>query len=190
MKRSFYFLMLAMLCSFTAFAANSPWEDVQPGSFSLKGTVYNAPTTYRTVKINHSEIQSILNSAPDESQVKAQYSPIVLTLPMPNGQMGRFSIVESSIFEPALQAQYPDIRTYLGQGIDDPYATVRLDYTPVGFHAMVLSPFGTVFIDPFSQYETDYYMSYYKHDYKPAIEQPEFICHTEGTHTDNSYVPT
>lgn len=191
MKRSFYIFMLTMFLSVSTFASSYPWQDVQPGSFQLRGTVYLAPTSYRTLKIDHAEMQSILNSAPDESQVKAQYSPVVLSLPLPNGQTGRFSIVESPIFAPQLQAQYPDIRTYLGQGIDDPYATVRLDYTPQGFHAMILSPFGTVFIDPYSQYETDHYMSYYKHDYKPAIEQPEFICHTEGPATDNSsFVPT
>jgi hypothetical protein len=93
--------------------------------------------------------------------------------------MGRFQFVESPIFGDGFELSHPEIRTYLGQGIDDPYATVRFDYTPHGFHAMILSPFGTVFIDPYSQNETDYYMSYYKHDYRRTT-QNDFQCLTES----------
>jgi hypothetical protein len=47
-----------------------------------------------------------------------------------------------------LQRRYRSIKTYRGQGVDDPSATVRLDVTPQGFHAQVISPAGTVLVDP------------------------------------------
>jgi hypothetical protein len=190
MKQILLAIALIVLISGSAFSGSTLWQDVQPGSFNLKGTVYLAPTSFRTVLLNKFEMASILNSAPDESQVRAQYSNVIISLPMPNGTMGRFSVVESSVMEADLQAKFPEIRTYVAQGIDDIYATARLDYTPAGFHAMVRSPFGTVFIDPFSMNESDYYMSYYKHDYRPAISQPEFICHTETDNRVPVYTPS
>ena len=50
--------------------------------------------------------------------------------------------------EPGLAARFPQIRTYRGIGLGDPAAVARLDLTPRGFHAMVLSPAGTVLVEP------------------------------------------
>ena len=64
-----------------------------------------------------------------------------------------------------LQTQYPEIRTYTGQGIDDPYATLKFDLTPHGFHAQILSPNGRVFIDPHNKGDIEHYISYYTKDF-------------------------
>jgi hypothetical protein len=63
----------------------------------------------------------------------------VLVLPLPDGRNARFSLREAPVMAPALAARYPNIRTYAGLGLDDPTATLRLDDTPQGFHAQVLS---------------------------------------------------
>ena len=44
----------------------------------------------------------------------------IISLPNADGGMEQFSIVEASNFEPALQAQFPDIRAFSGRGITDP----------------------------------------------------------------------
>lgn len=168
-------LFLSLFIFSASILSNNYWMDVQPGSFDLKGTVYLAPVTFRTVMINKAGIIPLLNSAPLEKNVPVRFSNTIIELPMPNGINQRFRFVESPVMEEPLQQANPQIRTYLGQGIDDPYAVVRFDMTPLGFHAMIISPNGTVFIDPFSLNETDYYMSYFKHDFKPAFEKT-FTC--------------
>jgi hypothetical protein len=76
----------------------------------------------------------------------------------PTGGFRKFRLVESPVMEPELAARFPDIKTYRGQGVDDPAATanVRLDVAPQGFHAMVLlTPEGDYFIDPYSRGDVD-----------------------------------
>lgn len=150
------------------------WQDVDEsllGSFDERQIV---PSSYRTVRVNKDTLQTLLTRAPHESAVSARNSEWVISLPLPDGKFSRFRFVESPIMEDALQTQYPEIRTYLGQGIDEAGATVRFDFTPKGFHAMILMEDGSVFIDPYSKNDTDNYISYYKRDFQK--EDRSFVC--------------
>ncbi len=64
-----------------------------------------------------------------------------------------------------LAAKLPEVETYRGVGVDDPTTVVRFDSTPAGFHAMIRSTAGTIFIDPYSRGETDIHISYDTRDY-------------------------
>lgn len=73
--------------------------------------------------------------------------------------------------EPGLAEKFPEINTYSGQGIDDPFATLRMDYNPYfGFSAQVLSPGGRVFVDAYSLGDVEHYMSYYARDYRNSLK--------------------
>jgi len=73
--------------------------------------------------------------------------PVVL-MPTADAGLGRFAVEEVSVMEAGLAVRFPQIRAYRGIGLDDPTAVARLDLTPQGFHAMVLSPAGTVLVEP------------------------------------------
>ncbi|MDN3655524.1 M12 family metallo-peptidase [Ferruginibacter paludis] len=147
----------------------SLWSDVAETKIrAAQGARMIVPRVYRTVALNQSTLKSLLKSLPMESSVAIRNSGKTITLPMPDGSYQNFRVVESPVMEPALMKKYPEIKTYSGQGIEDPAATVRFDWTPKGFHAMILSPKGTVFIDPYSKGDVANYISYYKKDFVPA----------------------
>ncbi len=58
-------------------------------------------------------------------------------------------------WRPSWARKYPEIRTYAGYGLDDPSATIRFDLVPQGFHALILSENGTIYIDPFQRGDDD-----------------------------------
>lgn len=107
-------------------------------------------------------LRSFLSQAPREHNMQVRESGFVVTLPLPEGSFAEFQVVESPVMAPELAEKFPDIRTYLGQGIDDPSASVRFDVTPAGFHAIIFSERGTIYIDPYAMGMVDYYVVYFK----------------------------
>ncbi|MEQ1828370.1 MAG: zinc-dependent metalloprotease family protein [Pirellula sp.] len=128
------------------------------------GESYIHPTSYSTVVLDSLILGEKLALAPPEFSLGASVSPLEITLPTPDHGFSRFSIVASPIMEPELAAQFPELRTFAGQGIDDPAASLRFDVTPQGFHAQVLSPNGAYYVDPFWHLDDSVYISYYKQD--------------------------
>ena len=162
-------------------AQTSYWSDVPEAQVKTTGTRYTVPVKYRTLALNPSSLQQLLDSAPLESNVRAKDSSVRISLPMPDGTVKRFSIVESPIMQPGLAARYPQLKTYAGQGIDDPTATTRISMTPYGFHAMVRSVDGAVYIDPYAQHETNFAISYYGTDNGVDLHEGSPTCNLDNS---------
>jgi hypothetical protein len=96
---------------------------------------------------------------------------MVIELPTPDGGTQRFSLWQNDVLPQRLLDKYPNIRTYTARGLDDGHAYARLDLTEEGFHAMVLTPDGTWFIDPFGAGNTEDYLSYRRSDFVPAADK-------------------
>ena len=125
--------------------------------------------------LNRALMESMLESAPLEFSPESETSPLELAVATPDGDLDLFRVTVSPIMAPELAAQFPEIQTYSGQGIDDPAATIRFDVTPAGFHAQVLSPNGAYYVDPYYHLEDSVYVSYYKHDAVEPIIGPRTI---------------
>jgi hypothetical protein len=129
-----------------------------PGLIEVTGDVRN------DVFVDTEAMRALLDTAPLETEMAARRGSTVIDLPTPEGGFARFAVVEAPVMAPELAAKFPSIRTYKGVGVDDPTATVRLDLTPGGFHAQVLSPNGRWYIDPRNHLEPTVHTSYFAVD--------------------------
>lgn len=163
------------------------WRDIDASALLANpgGTRVIKPRRYRTLALDLVGFRTLLARAPMEFTAAAKTGRIEVNLPKPDGTFARFLTEESPIMEPGLAAKFPLIKTYRAQGVDDPAATARFGITPYGFHAIVLSPSGAYYIDPFRHGDAVNHISYFKVDY-PRTAEHNFECLVQGPNAKGS----
>lgn len=186
MKKTF--ILSSLIISFLSFSAQSNkalWKEIKENQISNLGQRDIVPEKYKTFRLDINALKMLLMSAPLDKNIPVEYSSVIIALPMPDGSIKDFKLTESPIMEDALQTSFPNIRTYNVRGIDDKYASGKLDFTEYGFHGMIRSPFGDIFIDPFCKWNVEDYISYYTSDFiKPLNERG--ICEGVIANLDNN----
>ncbi|WP_395057686.1 reprolysin-like metallopeptidase [Flavobacterium sp.] len=106
------------------------------------------PKTFDLYDLNTAQLRNSLFSTINRSNNQI----VTITLPNADGEFEQFEMTEASNFEPALQAQFPEIRAYSGKGITDRYATIKLSISPQGIQTMIFrTDKENEFIEPYSQ---------------------------------------
>ncbi len=112
------------------------------------------PTEFKLFNLNIEPFRQQLFSIVGGS---AQKQSTRISLPNAAGGIEQFDVYEDSNFEPELQAQFPEIRAFSGQGVTDKYATLKLSISPQGIQSMVFrTATDNEFIEPYSQDHTMY----------------------------------
>jgi hypothetical protein len=137
------------------------------------------PNKYRTISLKKSAMESVLKRAPMEFTRTMEQGNVQIDLPLPDGEYGKFLVLESPVMQSGLAAKYPEIRTYVVQGIDDPTASGRIEETPNGFRASILSAKGRFFIDPYWKSGDAASISYYTKD--SAFAEKSLNCGVKGS---------
>ena len=168
----------------TAAPERSPdgvWRTITGTSVDVTTLHLSAGTTHTVLQLDKTALARQLARAPMEFTGDLRNSRAVLSLPMPDGSFQRFLIEESPVMDATLVARYPEIKSYRGQGIEDGTATLRFDWTPLGFHALVLPAEGkAINIQPLDAKDGDTYASYYH-------ERIAFKCGvTEKSHVESN----
>lgn len=182
-RRFLLLFALAITLGSPASAENRPFRDLSLETLQAlppRGGSWEIPLPgrFRALEVDVKELERLLDRAPAERSAAAGTAPLWLALPYPDGTDRLFRVEASPILAPELAARFPEIRTFVAQGVDDPTATARLSLTSVGFHAMVLSTSGTVIIDPYRRWDARYVLSYFKQEArKPA--GADFQCHVQ-----------
>lgn len=107
------------------------------------------PTNFTLYSLNLNEFKTVLTTAPNRF---LSQQGVVVAFPNANGEMEQFELFEASNFEPELQAQYPEIRSYVGIGLDDKKAQLRMSVDPKGVQTMIFrAGKKTEFMEPYSE---------------------------------------
>ena len=155
MKR--YFLFLILIFSFSLVQAQnvSPWKRISRAQISLTERVNIRENQENLVlfELDASALKQVLQPL----QNSAIVNEMEIEIPNKKGELEKFKIHEFSNFEPALQVQFPDIRSYSGVGLTDKNASIYFSLSPKGIQTMVLrSDTTTEFIERFSDSQDIY----------------------------------
>ncbi len=156
MKKPLFFI--AMILSFGQMIAqkNSIWHKAGSEQTSrlarVRPNLETEGELYFTLDVD--ALRQTLSATSD----KFSRTPgVQVEIPNMNGEIEKFMVWENSNFEPALQAQYPDIRAYVGKGITDKGATINFSVSPQGIQTLVFRPDnGTEFIEAYDKAATTY----------------------------------
>ncbi|MBK13144.1 MAG: hypothetical protein CL849_06380 [Crocinitomicaceae bacterium] len=142
----------------------------------------------RAVSYEHHALRSILESAPDEwneadrTGSTLSNSTCILTLPLPNegAALGwktvAFRVVRSDVLHPDLAARYPQISSYIVQSERNGLVFGRVDIGDQGFHGIIHTVGGTVYIDPWSSNNTDQLMVYTRKEFIASTSKRREGC--------------
>lgn len=158
MKTKFTLLAILPLIIATSANAQNFWKTVplnQAAEFTKGQPLFVdenfKPATYQLFSLDETALSTALKQSPLQKNVSISKSNFIVNIPMADGSIESFRIVESPVMSPALQAKHPNIRSYAGRGVNDPTLAIRFNFTPLGFHAIIISPAkNTVYINPVS----------------------------------------
>ena len=132
MKKNLLFLFFIFCCANIYAQSDNLWQKLSSVSVSKRINSSDSERLY--YKLNTDFLKSKLSGTTTQSSKK---NTIQITIPNSNGVLERFTVWESSNFEPELQAKYSEIRAYEGIGVDDKSAKIHFSVAPIGIQTMV-----------------------------------------------------
>lgn len=157
-------LISILIFSFFALQAENFWETAHRSEVSQYAPQINTKA-FNLNKLNVLYLQNYLVGSPHFELGISKVSEKVIEIPFPDGNFKSFYVFEYAIMEPELAERYPEIKTYMAVSTEGKHIYGKLDVTPQGFHAMIFTPMGTYFTDPYSQQTTEYYTTYWRKDF-------------------------
>jgi len=146
-----YFLLGCLFVSTTIFSQTS-FERIPtvPQTNEQELTLRsNSPENFQLYSLNADLLSTSLPNTQARNQLASDQK--IINLPTPLG-VQRFSVKEYSVLSDELALQFPQIKSYMGVGLDDPTAKVRFSMAADGFHAMFSSTnYPVYFLDPYTK---------------------------------------
>jgi len=156
MKKLLLFVALVLSAAQLSAQKSPSWKKIAGDNVSdsqkIRTTSYSEKQEF--FQLNVSQLRQSLAPAQDKM---SGLPGIIVEFPNSNGQLEKFQVWENSNFAPELQAQFPDIRAYIGNSITEKSATIHFSVSPSGVQTMVLrADNNSEFIEPFTKDKSVY----------------------------------
>jgi subtilisin-like proprotein convertase family protein len=177
MRKTILFFLLLLLASPIIHAQDvSPWKRIEQNKSGILDRISAKPSADNELLFKLDEV-AIKQSLEPLQNKTAKGDRIEISIPNINGVLEKFSVWESSNFEPELQEKFPDIRAYNGIGITDRNASLYFSFSPQGIQTMILrGDSGSEFIEQYSKDKTVYVLFNSKNRTRGSLP---FTCKTE-----------
>ncbi len=139
-------------------------------------------------EIDVAGIKNWLKNAPHEKDKSAKSRIIIISLPMPDGELLDFQAIESPILFGKTSQRLKDFKTYTIQAIDKELVSGKLSITSRGIDALILSPEGNIFIEPIKGAK-DQHRVYYEKDGSKFLHQSEDLLFTNEKGYEHRHSP-
>ncbi|HEU0136781.1 MAG TPA: zinc-dependent metalloprotease family protein, partial [Flavobacterium sp.] len=172
-----------------ALVAITSMSFAQTGSWKL-ATVKGGTATFQNkadiqspklFELNINALRQSVQNAPQ--RFSATKNGPVVAFPNADGQFDNFRIEEFSNMDPELAARYPEIKSYVGQSIENPASTIYFSISPLGLQTMTIQgDRSAIFIEPYTT-DLSTYVVYRKSDKVASLNK--FECKViAGAHHD------
>lgn len=172
-KLLYVFALVLVYCNLQA-QTDKFWNKYKGGSIIASKSI-ERPTfskDFDLYQLNFNALKQTLVTAPNRI---SNSRGVIISMPNRKGELERFEVYESSNFTPDFQLIHPEIRAYIGIGLDDKTSQLRLSIAPQGIQTMVFRT-GTrnEFMEPYSTDGTVYAI------YNSSLNKEEnsFVCAT------------
>ena len=152
MKKNLLLFFSLFVLNVTFSQTDKAWSTYKGQNIIISKTAEREsfPVDFTLMELDLNSLRQVALTAPIRSIENR--SNVIISIPNSDGKIERYRIHEASNFDDELQAQFPEIRSYVGQGIDDKYAVLRMSLDPRGIQTMVLRAGKPAeFMEPYSQ---------------------------------------
>ncbi|MDR3025300.1 reprolysin-like metallopeptidase [Chryseobacterium sp.] len=172
MKKQLTLIGMLLISGISFAQTDRLWSE---GSRKTSSEVFENKTGISNPKVYNLNIEGLKNALAKAPKRLAagEKSELIISFPNSEGRMENFKVRENSNFAPELAAKYPDIKSYVGQGLDDPNSTVYFSVSPLGLSSMeIYGDKSAVFIEPYTK-DLSSYVVYRKSDKKDDLNKFE-----------------
>lgn len=158
------------------FSQNNLWQETNENRlihFEKKETA-STISEYKLFSVDLVVLKNLLSNAADRFDFVSSQE-VIISFPDAAGEIQEYAVYEAPVLHPDLGAQFPEIKSYVGFGIDDKTAMIRFSVTLFGFHGMIFKPGQTTLINPYTT-DLNHYIVF---DKKVAQTDRNFECLTE-----------
>ena len=179
-------LLLGLVMSFGQIIAQngSVWHKSEISSISRMTRVNEHENTNGELyfSLDAFSFKQSLTNAKDKF---SKQQGVVVEFPNLKGEIEKFQVWENSNMTLDFQAQFPEIRAYVGKGISDNGATVNFSVSPQGIQTILFRTNGTTeFIEGYDKAATTYVLFSDINRNKSSL-----ACSTRSNHISNNQLP-